>query len=83
MGHLLHRSLFLEKLSDTGTREAAPREDRPVTPEQWFSTYGSQLLGGGVKRPFHRSHLRPLEDTDIYIKIHNRSNIAVTKKQWK
>jgi hypothetical protein len=27
----------------------------------------------GIKRPFYKCHLRPLEDTDIYFIIHNSS----------
>ena len=38
--------------------------------EQQFSTRGSRPLLGG--QPFHKGHLRPLENTDIYIMIHNR-----------
>ena len=29
----------------------------------------------GVKGPFHRGHLKPLENTDIYITIHNSGKI--------
>ena len=30
----------------------------------------------GVEQPFQRGHLRPLENTDIYIMIHNSSKIS-------
>ena len=33
----------------------------------------------GVEQPFHRGHLRPSENTDIYIMIHNSSKITVMK----
>lgn len=32
-----------------------------------------------VKCPFHRANLRALENTDIYIKIHNNSKITIMK----
>lgn len=41
---------------------------------------GSQPVGHnplGVEHPFHRGHLQPLRNTNIYIMIHNSSNIAV------
>lgn len=37
----------------------------------------------GVERPFHKSHLKPLESTDICIIIQNRSKIIVMKSQQK
>lgn len=40
--------------------------------EQLFSTCGFQLLWGS-NDPF-TGHLRPLENTDIYIMIHNSDN---------
>lgn len=36
---------------------------------------------GGVEQLFHGSGLKPLENTDNYIMIHNNNNIAVVK--WK
>ena len=30
----------------------------------------------GIKQPIHRSHLRSLENTDIYIMVHNSSKIS-------
>ena len=33
----------------------------------------------GVKCPFHRGHLRPLENTDIYILIYNSSKTTLVK----
>jgi hypothetical protein len=33
------------------------------------------------RRTFHRAHLRPTENTDIYIMIHNSIKIIVMKKQ--
>jgi hypothetical protein len=30
-----------------------------------------------VKRPFHRGHLRPLENTGIYITLHNVAKLQV------
>lgn len=33
----------------------------------------------GVEQPFHRGHLKPLENTDIYVTIHSSSKITVMK----
>jgi hypothetical protein len=44
--------------------------------EQLFSTCGFQLLWGS-NDPF-TGHLRPLENTDIYIMIHNSDKITLT-----
>ena len=30
----------------------------------------------GIKQPIHRGHLRSLENTDIYIMVHNSSKIS-------
>ena len=38
-------------------------------------------VGWGVEQLFHGSGLKPLENTDNYIMIHNNNNIAVVK--WK
>lgn len=38
-------------------------------------------LYGGVKWPFHRDPIRPSENTNIYIRIHNSSWISVMKWQ--
>jgi hypothetical protein len=32
---------------------------------------------GGIERPFHSGHVRPLENTDIYTTVHNSRKIAV------
>jgi hypothetical protein len=32
-----------------------------------------------VEQTFHKDHLKPLENTDIYITIHNSSKITATK----
>ena len=37
----------------------------------------------GVDQVFHRGRLRPSENTDIYITIHDSSKITVTKYLWK
>jgi hypothetical protein len=51
-----------------------PYEHPPLVPSlldpeplQWFSTPLE------IKWPFHRGYLTPLENTDIYITIHNSS----------
>lgn len=36
-----------------------------------------------VEKPFHRGHLRPLENTDIYIMIQNSKKFTIMKKQQK
>ena len=43
----------------------------------------SSQPGGGQTRviSFHKGHLRPPENTDIYITIHNSSEITVVKYQ--
>lgn len=38
---------------------------------------------GGIARPFHRGHLNPSENIDIYIIMHDSSKISVMKQQWK
>jgi ribosomal protein L39E len=35
----------------------------------------------GVEGPFHKHHLRPSENTDIYIMIPNSSKITVMRQQ--
>ena len=52
----------------------------PLSPHlrQWFSAFGLQPFGG-VELPFPRSYLRPSENTNIYITIHNSSKITVVK----
>lgn len=35
--------------------------------------------GGGVKQPFPRGLLRPSENADTYIPIHNNSNVTIIK----
>lgn len=37
----------------------------------------------GVKRLFHKGCLRPLESTDVYIMIHNRSKITIYEAAMK
>jgi hypothetical protein len=37
----------------------------------------------GVEWPFHRGRLKPLENTGVYIMIHNSSKIVGMEKQWK
>lgn len=45
--------------------------------EQWFSTCDGNHLGGGVKKPSHRSCLRPSEDTAVYSRVQNSRKITV------
>lgn len=48
----------------------------------WFYSRDSQPMDHdlfGVEEPFHGSHLRPLENVDIYITINNGSKIIVVK----
>jgi hypothetical protein len=55
------------------------------TLKQWFSTYWSKLLWGS-NNPFKKSHLRPTENTDIYIMIIRVANLhykAGTKNNFK
>jgi hypothetical protein len=40
-----------------------------------FNLFVTTLLG--IKLPFYRGHLKPLENTDIYIIINNRSKIVI------
>jgi len=47
--------------------------------EQWFPGVGCDPFGELVKQPFHRGHLRPLENIDICIMIHNSIKITVMK----
>jgi hypothetical protein len=47
-----------------------------------FVSSGSQPVGHDptlVQWPLHRSYLRPSENTDIFIMIHNSSKITVMK----
>jgi hypothetical protein len=53
------------------------QRERPAM-SLWAS--GSQLVGHSA---FHGGHLRPPEDTDTYIIIHNSSKVTVRKWQWK
>ena len=48
----------------------------------WLSLRShSQPMGhgpfGGIERPFHSGHVRPLENTDIYTMIHNSSKLQL------
>jgi hypothetical protein len=60
-------------------RKGKERKER----ERTLFSSGSQPVGhdpwGGVKQSFHRGHLRPRENTDIYIMVHNSSETAVIK----
>ena len=49
--------------------------------EQWFSACG--CYPSGDKRPFHRGCLRPLENMDIYITIHNSGKITASEVAMK
>ena len=40
--------------------------------------YWVKLLGG-IKQPSHKGHLRLLENTDIYVTIHNSCKVIVVK----
>ena len=46
-------------------------EEALVYLEQRFSTCGSQTLLR-VERPVHRGTLIPLENTGVYVMVHNR-----------
>jgi hypothetical protein len=46
---------------------------KAVVFNQWVET------PSGVKESFHRDLLRPSENTEIYIKVHNSSKIIVMK----
>jgi hypothetical protein len=44
---------------------------------------GPNPFGEYIKQLLHRDQLRPLENTDIYITIHNSRKITVMKWQQK
>jgi hypothetical protein len=52
---------------------------QPLKSSSWSGSQSMDLDPSGVEWPFHRSHLRPSENTDIYIMIHNSSKIPVMK----